>query len=214
MKKKSRFMNIAPIISWAMMVLGVLDNPQAIESGVQDVGKLEERLGWLREYRDQIASWKRCCEIIGWSLAWINRQGIESHSGHLLDHHLNQLRKHRCELSDRMQEQLVAFVTTSASQLKDGERCWLSTETLESAFGLFKRREGQQSRSGFTGLLASLPTLLRSWTAVEVRAALRRTGMKAMTEWVTVNIGTTLWAKRAQAFQRFGDPKCHVFPAT
>jgi hypothetical protein len=196
------------------MALGVLDNPQAPESGVQDVGKLEERLGWLREYRDQIESWKRCCEIIDWSLEWINTQGIESNSGPLLDQRLNELRDHRCELSDRMQEQLVEFVTTSASQLKAGERCWLSSESLESTFGLFKRREGQQSRSGFTGLLASLPTLLRSWTAAEVRSALRRTGMKAMTDWVRENVGMTLWAKRAQAFKHFGDPKCHVLTTT
>lgn len=214
LKTKSRFMNIAPIISWARMALGVLDNPQAPESGVQDVGKLEERLGWLREYRDQIASWERCCEIIGRSLAWINTQGIESDSGSLLEQYLNELREHRCGLSDRMQEQLVAFVRTSASQLKAGERCWLSSEALESAFGLFKRREDQTSRSGFTGLLASLPTLLRSWTAAEVRVALRRTGTKAMNEWVHKNIGITLWAKRARAFKYFRDQKCYVFPAT
>jgi hypothetical protein len=212
LKTKARFMNIAQIISWAKMVLGVLENPLAPGAGVQDVGKLEERLGWLREYRTQIESWKRCCEIIGWSLEWINTQGIESDSGPLLDQRLNALRDHRCTLSDRMQEQLVAFVTTSASQLKDGERSWLSSETLESAFGLFKRREGQQSRGGFTGLLASLPTLLRSWTAAEVRSALQRTGMKAMTDWVRENVGVTLWATRAQALKHFGDPECHVFP--
>jgi hypothetical protein len=212
LKTKSRFMNIAPVISWAGMVLGVLDDPEAAESGVQDIEKLEKRLGWLREYRDHIESWKRCCEVIGWSLAWINTQGIQSQSGQLLDQHLTALRDDHCDLSDRMQEKLVAFVTSSASQLNDGERSWLSSEALESVFGLFKRREGQQSRSGFTGLIASLPTLLYTWTASEVRSALRRTSMKDMADWVAKKVGTTLWSKRTQAFKHFGERKCHVFP--
>lgn len=211
LKTKSRFMNVAPIISWAQMVLGVLDDPEAGESGVQDVEKLEDRLGWLREYRDHIESWRRCCEVIGWSLAWINTRGLQPQSGRLLAQHLAELRDDRCELSDRMQEQLVAFVTSSASQLKDGERSWLSSEALESAFGLFKRREGQQSRSGFTGLIASLPTLLCRWTATQVRSALRRTSTNDVAEWVASKVGPTLWSKRTRAFKHFGEPKCHVF---
>jgi len=211
LKTKSRFMNIAPIISWAQMVLGVLDDPEADESGVSDVNKLQDRLGWLEEYRDHIASWKRCCEVIGWSLAWINTQGLEPQSGNLLHHHLERLRDERCELSDCMQEKLVEFVTSSASALQPSERSWLSSEALESAFGLFKRREGQQSRSGFTGLIASIPTLLCTWSAAEVRNALRRTTTKDVKEWVAKKVGTTLWARRTRAFKHFGARKCHVF---
>ncbi len=211
LKTKSRFMNITPVISWAQMVLGVLDDPEAEEFGVSDVQKLHDRLGWLQKYRDLIASWKRCCEVIGWSLAWINTQGLEQNSGELLHQHLERLRDDRCELSDRMQEKLVAFVTSSASQLQSGERSWLSSESLESAFGLLKRREGQQSRSGFTGLITTLPALLRTWSAGEVRSALRRTSTKKLNEWVAKNVGATLWSRRARAFKHFGERKCHVF---
>ncbi len=151
------------------------------------------------------------CEVIGWSLAWINTQGLEQNSGELLHQHLERLRDDRCELSDRMQEKLVAFVTSSASQLQSGERSWLSSESLESAFGLLKRREGQQSRSGFTGLITTLPALLRTWSAGEVRSALRRTSTKKLNEWVAKNVGATLWSRRARAFKHFGERKCHVF---
>jgi hypothetical protein len=211
LKTKSRFMNIAPIISWAEMVLGVLDDPEADESGVSDVEKLRDRLGWLVEYRDDIASWKRCCEVIGWSLAWINTQGLQQHSGELLHDHLEQLREERCDLSDRLEAKLIEFVTSSASFLDFGERSWLSSEALESAFGLLKRREGQQSRSGFTGLIASLPTLLCTWSAEKVRTALQRTSTKDANEWIAKKVGTTLWAKRTRAFKHFGERRCHVF---
>ena len=211
LKTKSRFMNIAPTIAWAYMVLGVLDDPEADEAGVQDVAKLEDRMGWLNEYRDEIENWHRCCEVIDLSLAWINTKGLWRNSGCLLAQHLAQARKDHCELSDQLQEQLVEFVMSSCEQLKDGERSWLSSETLESAFGLFKRREGQQSRSGFTGLIATLPSLIHCWTPAEVRAGLRRTSTKEAKQWIADHVGTTLSAKRKRAFKHFGKPKCHIF---
>lgn len=211
LKTKSRFMNIEPVISWAQMVLGVLDDPEAEEAGVRDGDKLRDRLGWLEGFRDEIASWRRCCEVISWSLAWINTQGLSRNSGKALEAHLDQLRQERCELSDQLSTKLVEHVQSSAVMLAQGERSWLSSEALESAFGLLKRREGQQSRSGFTGLIVTLPTLLRTWTAAEVRSALEQTGTKEAQQWINDKIGLTLWAKRTRAFKYFGKRKCHFF---
>ncbi len=211
LKTKSRFMNIEPVISWAQMVLGVLHDPEAEEACVCDVEKLRDRLGWLEDFRDDIASWRRCCEVISWSLAWINTRGLNPHSGVALQTHLDKLREERCELSERLSTQLVEHVQSSASILAEGERSWLSSEALESAFGLLKRREGQQSRSGFTGLIATLPTLLHTWTAAEVRGALQRTSTKEAQKWIQDKIGVTLWAKRTRAFKHFGVRKCHFF---
>lgn len=211
LKTKSRFMNIEPVISWAQMVLGVLNDPEADEAGVVNVDKLRDRLGWLEGFRDDIASWRRCCEVIGWSLAWINTQGLSRHSGEALKAHLDQLRQERCDLSDQLSTKLIEHVQSSASMLDEGERSWLSSEALESAFGLLKRREGQQSRSGFTGLIATLPTLLRTWTAAEVRSALQQTGTKEAQQWINDKIGLTLWAKRTRAFKHFGERKCRFF---
>ena len=204
-------MNIEPIITWGEMILAVLEDPQAPQSGVRDVDKLEQRLGWLREHREQIASWKRCCDVIGWSLQWINTHALQIDTAQQMRHWLEPQRVDRCELSDRMLELISEFLVSSSSGLREGERVWLSSEALESVFGLFKRREGQQSRSGFTGLIISLPTLLRSWSATEVRAGLRRTGMKSVNHWVKETVGATVWSKRAQAFKQFGPSKRRKF---
>lgn len=210
LKTKARFMNIEPMIAWGEMILAVLEDPRAPQSGVLNVAKLEQRLGWLREYREQIASWKRCCDVIGSSLWWINTHALQRDTQQQLRGWLEPQRVDRCELSDRMFELLLEFLVSSSSGLGTGERAWLSSEVLESVFALFKRREGQQSRSGFTGLIVSLPTLLRSWSAAEVRAGLRRTDMETVNQWVEQTVGATLWSKRAQAFAHFGK-KCPKF---
>jgi hypothetical protein len=206
MKTKARFMNITPIIAWAKMVLGVLDNPRAEASGVQDVKKLKLRLGWVRGFAKSIASWQRCCEVINWSLAWINTQGLEPGTAEQMRSGLAKLQSDGCKLSEKMTKELLASVEQSCGSVTAGERSWLSSESLESVFGLYKRREGQQSRSGFTGLLLSIPTLLRSWSASEVREGLMRISTKESQAWIKDRIGSTVWSKRTRVYNHF-NPK-------
>ncbi|MFM7869900.1 MAG: hypothetical protein ACKPHU_37255, partial [Planctomycetaceae bacterium] len=58
-----------------------------------------------------------------------------------------------------MAKQLVDHVATSESQLTPGMRVPLSTEILESLFGLYKQLEGQHSKGGFTSLLPAIAAL-------------------------------------------------------
>ena len=77
----------------------------------------------------------------------------------------------------------------------------MSSESLESLFGLFKRREWQYSRSGCTGLLVSLPTLMRYWNAEEVRTALLSVKHVEVLRWEQETIGSTVTGRRAKAYR-------------
>ena len=61
----------------------------------------------------------------------------------------------------------------------------MSTEILESCFGLYKQLERQHSKSGFTSLLACLsacrPALLKPTTAETVKTAFTRTSTTDVT---------------------------------
>ena len=100
-----------------------------------------------------------------------------------------------------MATKIVEFVAESEMGLAVGERAWLSTETIESAFGQYKRLEGQHSKGGFTTLVAAMPTLLYDWTPELVRKHLSQTSVKDMKRWLTDNLAPTLTAKRTCAYQ-------------
>ena len=108
-----------------------------------------------------------------------------------------------CELSKKMASALIAFVRKSESALSAGARTWLSTENLESSFGMFKRLEGQHSKGGFTSLIAALSMLLINWTPERVRESLGAVSVNQMKAWVDENLGTTLASKRATAYREF-----------
>ena len=60
LKPKSRFMNMEPLLSWAMMVLWQLSNlTTKARQGIANE-KLESKLSWLREFRVDIKCWWEC----------------------------------------------------------------------------------------------------------------------------------------------------------
>lgn len=205
-KPKARFMNLGPTLRWGQMIAHHLSDCHSQSRQGIAASRMNDKLGWVRDYRADLAGWSRCQEVMQASLKFINQQGLYRGAAAHLKEILGGLASEHsppCELSTTMAAKLVAFVQESETALGDGERAWLSTENLESSFGLFKRLEGQHSKGGFTSLIAAMPMLLTDWTAERVRLSLPAVSVQQMKQWVHDELGTTLTAKRATAYQEF-----------
>ena len=202
LKTKARFMNIEPIVRWARLILMVLDDPHCEAMAEVDRDRVVEKLGWVKAYRDDVESWGCCCDLIDRSLRWINTQGLSRDSGQRLEEYLSISRTWSVESTEgQLRAMLIQFAYDSGKQMCRGERAWLSSEAIESAFGRYKCREAQHSRSGFTGLIVSLPSLLRQWTPTEIRQSLADVRTKDVRQWTKENIGPTVAGRRAKAYQ-------------
>lgn len=208
-KPKARFMNLAATLRWAEMILWQLDHKGAEAREGIEVNRMDEKLGWLHEYRSEIAQWRWIEGVISDSLGFINTRGLYRGAAEDLRLHLDASRasmSDRCEQSDQMAQALIDFVSSSEAQLAEGQRGWLSTEILESAFGLYKALEGQQSKGGFTSLLASFGALLRECNPAQVRESFRRTSVANTKLWVTTKLGKTLASKKLSAYRKTLSP--------
>jgi len=202
-KQKSRFMNLAATIRWMTMIVWLLKNPDATaREGISDQ-RMQEKLGWVEEYADAITVWQECQEVVSVSLTFINEQylfqgaadGLRSVIGDSLQH----------DKSQELAKCLIGFVQDAERQLRPGERLPMSTEILESTFGLYKQLERQHSKSGFTSLLACLPALLKPNTPEGVREAFGRVSAKDVKAWVKKHFGSTVNSRRQAAYAEYKD---------
>jgi hypothetical protein len=200
-RPKARFMNLATTLRWAQMVLWQMEHPDSKARREITVARLEEKLGWLREYRDEISRWSACQAVVSTSVTFINEQGLFQGVASQLAAELNSLPN--CEDSRVVADRLLAFVRQSEEKLTAGQRLPLSTEILESSFGLFKQLERQHSKGGFTSLLAAFGALLKPATPESIRRDFARVSVKQMRTWVTENLKTTLASKRQTAYAEF-----------
>jgi len=203
-KLKARFMNLGPTLRWGNMISYHLRNHRSKSRQGITAQRMNDKLGWMRDFRDDLATWTRCEEVMQASLRFINRHGVYRDVSAKLKTELDRVRAEHppdCELSATMASKLIAFVADSETQLGAGDRAWLSTENLESLFGRYKRLEGQHSKGGFTSLLAAMPMLLTNWTPAQVRESLTKVSVRKMKKWVQDTLGTTLASRRVTAYQ-------------
>ena len=200
-RPKARFMNLASTLDWAALLLWLLDHPEAKGRAAITPARLQDKLGWLREYTADVARWGACQRVVSIGVTFINEQGL-SHGaaqqfGELVASELTD------NASREVAHRLTAFLKESESQLREGERLPLSTEILESSFGLYKQLERQQSKGGFTSLLASFGSLLRPTTPESIRKAFSRVSVKDTQAWIKTHITETLTSKRQVAYREF-----------
>jgi hypothetical protein len=197
-KPKARFMNLAPILLWAENVQAVLRQPPTVVSEQVSPERLEEKLGWLREFEAEVAEWAEWQQVVNATVEFVNRHGIYRGVAKQLR---TELRPHRQYTSSLcLARELLAFVAKQARRARSGERFPGSTEVLESCFGRFKHLEKQQSRGGFTSLVLGFGALLAETVPQAIAQAMRQSPTKAILQWCADNLGTTLFGRRRQAF--------------
>jgi len=142
------------------------------------------------------------------SITFINEQGLFHGAADQLAAKLKSLLT--CDESRKVADQLLTFVRQSEEKLAQGQRLPMSTEILESAFGLFKQLERQHNKGGFTSLLAAFGALLKPSTPESIRNDFTRTSVQTIRTWVSDNLKTTLVSKRQDAFREFANARSHL----
>jgi hypothetical protein len=209
-KPKARFMNLQPTLRWAKMVSWQLSHPRSEGRRNITAKRMNEKLGWLREYRDDIHRWHACQQVVSASSTFINEQGLFPGAARQLRDHLRTLRNgddnggaKETKAGRQVTASLLRFVRRSESKLAAGQRLPMSTEILESSFGLFKQLERQHSKGGFTSLLAAYGCLLHASTPESIRCDFAQVSVKGMRDWVSAKLGKTLASKRQTAYREF-----------
>ena len=69
-------MNLEPTIRWASAVLWHLNHPESSSCSAVSLDRMDEKLGWLRDFATRIQQWQTCLDAISMTLTFLNRQGI------------------------------------------------------------------------------------------------------------------------------------------
>jgi hypothetical protein len=204
-RTKARFMNLESTVRWGLQTLALVDAPSRLQRLGMSADRVRAKLGWLVGFREALADWSGYHEVIGGALEFVRDRGLSPDAGEGLADSLP-VRK---GAAGELRAELIEFVSSESSKAGPGEIVPGTTEVLESCFGKLKVLGGEQSRSGFTGLVLSLGAMVADWTAGEVAEALERCRVKDVVYWCRKMIGVTVQSQRRQAY---GQPKCAIDP--
>lgn len=197
LKMKARYMNLAPLASWATEMLKLLDKPRD-DLGL-DLTRLERVFGWLRDYAPAIAEWQATLDVVEMVNDYIRQHGY--HHGAAAKMRQTILPLPSLSMAERVAENLFTFVKDQSAQADAGEHLMGTSEVLESLIGRGKRLEQQQSKSGFTKMLLGMAAAVVTPTEAFLREALESVPTKQVIAWADKYLGRSVQSLRRLAFQ-------------
>jgi hypothetical protein len=203
-RPKARYMNVYEQVGWGMRMLAFLESPSRLEELHLDRSKIQERFGWLGEYREALNEWNEVMRVVGTTLEFIRVEGYHREGALQLRARLGEV---HAPPAARTAAALTTFVADQAKLACGQERLLGSTEVLESLFGKLKRLEGQQRQSGFTRLVLGLAASVATLTQDYLCQALTEIQTKHISQWCEQNLGISVQAQRHRALGCFAGTK-------
>jgi hypothetical protein len=201
-RTKSRYMNLGELLCWATRTKWLVENKPAALLEHGDADRLQEKMGWLSEFAEDLKRWQGWYGVTAKAEEVIREQGMHAQTAETLRQALGTAGKD--STGRQMRLEMLHYAWEQTKDLKAAERVPGSTEVLESCFGTLKALEKEQSRSGFTGLVLGLGALVGKVTVDLVASALESTPVKAVRRWCHENIGVSLQRKRCLASRLAG----------
>lgn len=199
-RSKARYMNLGPIVNWGRETLKIVESPSVDVLKWCTGKRLEEKFGWLREYRGALARWSEWLELVTVAEQYVRREGLTSTTTAAVRQSLTPLVT--MGSGARLAGELLAFVAEQCESLRAGERFPGTTEALECAFGKQKSLERSPSKTGFTSLLLGLGAVVGRTTADVVHQAMETCGVKHIRSWTEEHLGITLHSQRRIAYAK------------
>ncbi len=197
LKTKARYMNLDTLVRWGRRVLDYLDHPIEVLDEPVDQDKLQEKLGWLRDYGEALQSWAQLLSVVRASEKYVHREGVHPSMSGALKKELLPLVS--TAAGDRLVDGLLGFVAAQTASLSKGERLPGSTEVVESILGKYKRLQSSHSKGGMTAMLLSIGAIVGRQTTSLLTNALESVTVSDVTQWCKTHLGVTIQSQRKRA---------------
>jgi hypothetical protein len=191
-KTKARYMNLDPEIRWGRRALWLLDRVKAGNLTARQVARLDrkavqEQLGWLEEYRNELDQWNELSKLGQQCCTVVREHGYSSATPLVLKSRLG-------EGSSSAGKEMIAELLQSVEQQctcckVDNDRWPGSSEVLESLIGKGKRLLGtSQNNNSLTGQILSIAASTINFGVQSLRESLDRCRIKHLRSWIADHI--------------------------
>ena len=196
-RRKARYMNVGELVDWGVRMLRYLDEDGGHRQE-WDPQRVEEAVGWVRQYRQEVEQWRQLVEVGTLTEQFVKAHGLAAGGAQQLQHRL--AAAGTLPRTQPLGAEFVRFVAEESAKAKDEERLVGSSEVIESIFGKWKRVEGEQARSGVTGLVLALGAIISHTSAEVIKQALASVPTKTVLTWCREKLGKTVQATRRTLF--------------
>jgi hypothetical protein len=202
-KTKARYMNIDREVRWGARALGVLERVRSGKLSDRQKQRLpleqiEEKLGWLDEFRSPIECWMELSSLGQRASGVIRHHGYAAGTVEILRRELGQPEGINAE---RLVCQIIEKVSPMCQAVGADTTLPGSSEVLESLIGKGKRLLGQSNSNSLTRQVLAMATATAELTPDLIRTALSTCRTKDLKQWCIDNLQPGVHCDRREDLQ-------------
>jgi transposase-like protein len=196
-----RYMNVDRHTEWATRMLAVLDMPdktlvaELLGLDEQEANSfLEEKLGWLRGFRQEVTRFQRLIAAVKQTEEEVKNHGLTRQTAARLWKHLPGQLRQDASLREFLRN-LKGYLEEEGSKVPVGQ-AWLGTsDVIESLFGKYKCFLEKSPDGEIGASVLALPLLTVDLTAELVQEALLTVSAQDVRSWTNDSIGPSKLSK-------------------
>ncbi len=214
-RQKARYLNLEGHLAWAtdILLLGRTENATLAEQlgcAVEQCKKWwEEKLGWVREYQEDVRQWSYFQKVVKAAETAIKHNGLRRCNPQTIQQMLQE-DKPRTEREKQFLRDTLKLVRHEVDQLPAREEYVGSTDVLESFFGKYKELAEQGPCREITANVLMIPLFATTLTAELLRQALESVHEEDVRLWAEQHLGLSPQKKKRVVLtasrQVSGDP--------
>jgi hypothetical protein len=201
-RQKARYLNLEGHLEWANDMI-VLLKAKADATLAEQLGYstqqsrvwLEEKLGWLREYQEDVRQWTYFQKVVKGAEKEIKHNGLRHDSGRRVRDALQAVEpateRERC-----FRREVLELVYGEGGKVPAGQNYVGSTDVLESLFGKYKEVAEQGPCKEITANVLMIPLFATTLTADLLRQALESVREEDVRLWLEQQLGTSPQKKK------------------
>jgi hypothetical protein len=196
-----RYMNVDRHTDWACRMLGLLDlQDKTSVAGLLGLGEeearcwLEEKLGWLRAFRQDLRRYQRLLECVEVAQQEVKNHGLTQQTAQQVLCQLPPEALQDASLAGFLSG-LRAYLLQEGRKVPQGQ-AWLGTsDVIESLFGKYKWFGEKAPYAEVGASVLALPLLTVDLTAELVHEAMVSVSVQDVRDWVAQNVGRSILSK-------------------
>jgi hypothetical protein len=200
-RRLSRYLNVDRHVTWACRVLTLLDTRDLTEvAGLLKMGAeearlwLESKLGWLREFREDVGCYERLLRIVRQTQEEVKNHGLSRQTAKRVRQGLD-LDVLATPRSRGFLTRVLKYLRAEGEKIPRGES-WLGTsDVIESLFGKYKWLGEKAPYAEVGASVLALPVLTRELTAELLHEALSTVSGDEVRAWVSEQVGRSTLSK-------------------
>lgn len=193
-REKARYMNVDSLIIWSADMLLLMENPESLSES--EMEELKKYVGWLTNYREDVAYWNRIVSIGTIARNLVREKGIHINIADSFEEAICNIKIGPRELE--FADVISMFLLKQSEGVKPDERFIGSSEVLESLFGKIKYMEHEQTAFGFTSLILAAIAHVGPTDDKLISRAIAEVKLSHIEEWSAREIGESIQSKRRQ----------------